>query len=61
MEVKQQYFSIKEAAIILGLSPSTLTNWVYNDKKVNIVRIGGAVRISKEEIDRLVVPVNKKV
>lgn len=60
MKVEQQYFSIKDAAVMLGIATSTLYNWVYNDKKVNIVKIGNAVRISKDEIERLVVPVKRE-
>lgn len=61
MEVKQQYFSLREAATILGVSYDTMGRWVYNEKKVNYVKIGNSTKISREEIDRLVVPVNKEV
>ena len=44
---------IEEAAARLGLKPSTLRFWIWQ-RKIATVRIGRAVRIREETIQRLI-------
>lgn len=48
----QQLYRIEEAAKILALSPKTLRKWIY-ERKINYVKVGGAVRISVSELERI--------
>ncbi len=46
-------FTVEQAAGQLGLKPSTIRAWVMK-RKISYVKIGRAVRIPKEEIERLI-------
>lgn len=45
-------YTVREAAKELTLSESTLRTWIFN-KVIEVVRIGGAVRIKQSTIDKL--------
>ncbi|MFI3214414.1 MAG: helix-turn-helix domain-containing protein [Eubacteriales bacterium] len=44
--------TIKEFADFMSVSEPTVKRWIKR-KELNVVRIGGTVRISEEEIERL--------
>ena len=44
---------VHEAAERLGLADSTLRNWIA-EGRIEVIRLGRAVRISPEEIARLI-------
>ena len=45
--------SVKQAAERLGLKPATLRAWIAQ-RRIGICRLGRAVRIPLEEIERLI-------
>jgi excisionase family DNA binding protein len=51
--VRQPLLRVEDAADALGLSPKTLRDWI-TQRRIGIVRLGGAVRISQNEIERLI-------
>ena len=48
----KRYFSCNEAAEYTGTKPPTWRKWIA-ERRVTVVRLGRAVRITIEEIDRL--------
>lgn len=60
MNVQQEYFSIKEAATLLGVSHHTITSWIYRSGKLKAVKVGDSVRIHKDEIERIITPMAKE-
>ena len=50
----EKLFRVPEAAGVLNIQPGTLRRWIF-DGKISVVRVGTrAVRISSEEIARIV-------
>jgi excisionase family DNA binding protein len=45
--------SIKEAALRLGLSEWTIRKWIYG-KRLDSVKLGRAVRVPSEAVDRMI-------
>lgn len=45
--------SVKEAALLLSLSPKTVGNWCSR-RLIDHVRIGGSVRLKVEDVERLI-------
>jgi excisionase family DNA binding protein len=45
--------TVKQSAEQLGLSPRTVWAWIY-ERKIEIVRLGRAVRIQQSAIDGLI-------
>ena len=45
--------SVQKAAERLGLKPSTLRAWILH-RKISYVKIGRAVRIREQEIERII-------
>jgi excisionase family DNA binding protein len=53
-KIKQEYFSLAEAAKILGVSVPTLYRWKYAGK-IHFYKIAGTViRVKREDIDKLI-------
>ncbi|MBZ5565683.1 MAG: helix-turn-helix domain-containing protein [Acidobacteriia bacterium] len=46
--------TVAEAAQELGLKESTIRAWLLRRKHIRFVKLGRAVRISREEVDRLI-------
>ena len=51
--VRERLHRVEAAADRLNLSPKTLRDWIAN-RKIGIVRLGRAVRVSESEIQRLI-------
>lgn len=51
--MEEQLLKVKEAAKILGLSPSTIRNMLW-DGRLRRIKIGGATRVRRQEIDDLI-------
>lgn len=49
----KQMFKVGEAASELGLSQACLRAWIAS-RRIEIVRLGRAVRISRQEIERII-------
>jgi excisionase family DNA binding protein len=49
----QKLLTVNEAAELLGLAPVTLRCWI-GQRRISVVRLGRAVRISQEEISRMI-------
>ncbi len=45
--------NVREAAIMLGLKPSTLYQWAY-ERRIAYVKIGGALRFRLSAIEKLI-------
>jgi excisionase family DNA binding protein len=45
--------NVKEAAQLLGLKPASLRSWILR-RKIEFVRVGRAVRIPPEVIERFI-------
>lgn len=54
-EDMSQLYTLEEAAEKLSLAKRTLYNWVY-EGKIKAVKVGGALRITEEEIKSMVKP-----
>lgn len=48
----KQLYTLKEASEILSLSVNTLKKWRY-DGKLKVVKLGRAIRVPKEELERM--------
>ena len=48
-----QLLTVKEAAKALAVSPLTIKRWV-NDKKIPFVKVVGAVRFRRKDIERFI-------
>jgi len=48
-----QLYDVVEASRQLGLKPRTIRRWVFLNK-ISYVKVGGAVRITDAEIERIV-------
>ena len=59
MKVQQEYFSLKETATLLGMAHSTIKKWVYVTNKIEAVKVGDSVRIHKDEIERIITPMER--
>ena len=46
-------FKVDDAAFALCVSPKTLRDWILQ-QRIEVVRLGRAVRIPESEIDRLI-------
>ena len=53
MEKGEKLLKVSEAAQRLSLSPWTLRGWIFR-RKIDAVRLGSAVRIPEETIQRLI-------
>lgn len=49
----QRPLTVKETADALGLSTHTIRSWVFH-RKLGFVRLGRAIRIMPEEIERVI-------
>jgi excisionase family DNA binding protein len=50
-----EYLKVREAAAIIGVTPRTIRRWI-RENKIQAVRINDLVRIPKENITRLILP-----
>ena len=53
----KQYYKIKAVAKLLDLSEKTIRRWI-REGKLKAVKIGGSIRISKDEIANIIKPTN---
>jgi len=44
--------TVRETSKALGLTESTIRSWIL-ERRINFVKLGGAIRISEKEIDRI--------
>lgn len=58
--MKQQYYSIKQAAKLLGMAEVTIKKWIYVDKTLKAVKVNNSVRIHHEELESLISPLETK-
>ncbi len=50
----EKLFRVPEAASVLNIQPGTLRRWIF-DGKISVIRVGTrAIRISSDEIARIV-------
>lgn len=49
-----QLLTVMEVAMILGISPSTLYQWSWLRKNLPFVRVGGALRIRKVDLEQFI-------
>ena len=56
----QKYYSIREMSEKYGVAIQTIKSWIYVDKKLKAIKIGGAVRISEEAMQEIITPLNTK-
>ena len=50
------YLKVREAAAIIGVTPRTIRRWI-NENKIQAVRINDLVRIHRDNINRLILPI----
>ena len=55
-----EMFTVQEVTAKLKVSEGTVRNYL-SEGKIKYVKILGNTRIKKEELDKLIVPVNKKL
>ena len=48
-----EYYTVKELSQLVKISDITIRQWIH-DGKLKSVKIGGARRITKSEIERLI-------
>lgn len=53
MEKGEKLLKVSEAAQRLSLSSWTVRGWIYR-RKIDVVRLGAAVRIPEETVERLI-------
>lgn len=58
--MEQQYYSVKQAAKLLGMAEVTIKKWIYVDKTLKAVKIKNSVRIHREELESLISPLETK-
>jgi len=51
VDIKKEYYSIKEVAILLGLAEQTIRNYIV-DGKIKTTKMLYSTAISKEEVAR---------
>ena len=56
----QQYYSVKQAAKLLGMAEVTIKKWIYVDKTLKAVKVNNSVRIHREELESLISPLDTK-
>jgi len=56
----EKYYTVREVAEMLKISEGTIRNYL-SEGKIEYVKILGNTRITKEELDKLIIPVNKEV
>lgn len=54
---RTKFYSIKEIALLLNVSPKTVYKWIYRKEKrsgqpLPVEHFGGCVRIHKEKFDK---------
>lgn len=58
----KKLLTTQEAAVYLGLQTKTLNNWRYSQRtKLKYVKLGGAVRYSKKDLDDFIAENTKEV
>lgn len=60
MQMEQQYYSVKQAARLLGMAEVTIKKWIYVDKTLKAVKVNNSVRIHREELESLISPLEVK-
>lgn len=58
--MEQQYYSVKQAAKLLGMAEVTIKKWIYVDKTLKAVKVNNSVRIHREELESLISPLEVK-
>lgn len=58
--MEQQYYSVKQAAKLLGMAEVTIKKWIYVDKTLKAVKVNNSVRIHREELESLISPLETK-
>jgi len=53
-------YTVQEVAEIMKVSEGTIRNYL-TDGKIKYVKILGNTRITKEELDKLIIPVDKNI
>lgn len=56
--MEQRYYSIREISEKYGLSVATIKAWIYRDKKLKAIKIGGAVRIRESDLKEIITKIN---
>lgn len=56
--MKQKYFSIREIAEKYGLSVDTIKTWIYRDRTLKAIKVGGAVRIKESDFEEMITKIN---
>jgi excisionase family DNA binding protein len=46
--------TVKETADLLGVKPSTVRAWIHRREKLEVVKVGRAVRIPESAVSRFV-------
>ena len=59
-QMEQQYYSVKQAAKLLGMAEVTIKKWIYVDKTLKAVKVNNSVRIHREELESLISPLETK-
>lgn len=52
-EQADKNYSVNEVAVIFGVHPNSVRRWI-KDGKIKFFRVGGTVRITEEEIYRII-------
>jgi len=55
-----EMYTVQEVAEIMKVSEGTIRNYL-TDGKIKYVKILGNTRITKEELDKLIIPVDKNI
>jgi len=48
------FLTVQEAADLLGIRNATVRHWIFRREKLAYVKVGRAVRIPKDAVDRLI-------
>ena len=53
-EQKSKLLPVNEAAERLGVKPATIRSWILRREKLEVVKVGRLVRITKKSLDRFI-------
>ena len=56
--MEEKYYSISEIAEMYKLNISTVKSWIYRDKKLKAIKIGGAVRVKESDLKEIITEIN---
>ena len=52
--MKEKLLNIRQSSEILGIKPKTLYQWSWAKKNLPFIKVGGALRISEEDLFRFI-------